>query len=139
MNRAQKTARANLILILPGMAAIIVLWALELGPIAFWLLGMLMAIVNSRNYYEKKSQKNITTFDERDEFITRKASVISYKVLWAFFGWACLMAWILTGPEGKISVYWLFAAFFGGSVVFNLVFSIAILILYGRGDKDGQE
>ena len=139
MNRAQKTARTNLILILPSAAAIIVLWAIELGPIAFWLLVMLMAIVNSRNYYEKKSQKDITTFDERDEFITRKASVIAYKVLWAFFGCACLTAWILTGPEGKISVYWLFAGLFGGSVILSLVFSIAILIFYGRGDKDGQE
>ena len=138
MNRAQKTARTNLILILPGLAAIILLWVIELGPIAFWLLAMLMAIVNSRNYYEKKSQKDITTFDERDEFIARKASVIAYKLLWTFFGWACLMAWILTGPERKISVYWLLAALFGGSVVLNLVFSIAILILYARGGKDGE-
>ncbi len=135
MNRAQKTARINLILILPGLAVIIVLWAIELGPIALWLLVMLMAIVNSRNYYENKSQKDITTFDERDEFITRKASVIAYKVLWAFFGCACLTAWILTGPEGKISVYWLLAGLFGGSVVFNLVFSIATLIQYGWGGK----
>ncbi len=135
MNRAQKTARINLILILPGLAVIIVLWAIELCPIALWLLVMLMAIVNSRNYYENKSQKDITTFDERDQFITRKASVVAYKVLWAFFGWACLMAWFLTGPEGKISVYWLLAGLFGGSVVFNLVFSIAILIQYGWRDK----
>jgi hypothetical protein len=139
MNRAQKTARTNLILILPGLAGVIALWAIELRAIAFWLLAMLMAIVNSRNYYEKKSQKDITTFDERDELITRKASVIAYRLLWAFFGWACLLAWILTSPEGKISVNWLFAALFGGSVVFNLVFSIAILIFYGRGDKDGEE
>jgi len=112
---------------------------MELGPIAFWLLVMLMAIVNSRNYYEKKSQKDTTTFDERDEFITRKASVIAYRFIWTFFGCACLLAWILTKPEGKVSVYWLFAGLFGGSVVLNLVFSIAILILYARGGKDGEK
>lgn len=137
MNRAQKTARTNLILILPGLAAIIVLWAIELGPIAFWLLVMLMAIVNSRNYYEKKSQTDITTFDERDEFILRKASLIAYRFIWTFFGCACLLAWILTKPEGKVSVYWLFAGLFGGSVILNLVFSVAILIQYRRGGKDG--
>jgi Ca2+/Na+ antiporter len=135
MNRAQKTARINLILILPSAVAIILLWAIELGPIAFWLLVMLMAIVNSRNYYEERSQRDITTFDERDEFITRKASLIAYRFIWTFFGCACLLAWIITKPEGRISVYWLLAGFFGGAVVFNLVFSIAILVQYGWGGK----
>ena len=87
-------------------------------------------------FINKNSKK---TFDERDQLILIRASLAAYVFLWLYFIATCIYAWLSASAERSISVNVMPMVIVGGIVVFLIVQSIATLIQYGRGGKNGEK
>ena len=140
MNRAQKIARFNLIVIAAscvlsgvavGISAIFVGMPKALGGLG--LMGICGLMGLSPFLFRKKQGQ--VSFDERDELIQKKAMLIAYTTFWISFVSACMIPWFIIGPSGSISVNALPFIVLGGFIILMLVQSVAILIQYGRRDK----
>jgi hypothetical protein len=145
MNRWQKMAWFELIVIIVG-SVISVLAAGTLPPderlmppnrvtvvivISFVLVGMSKAIF-------RKADKGVD-FDERDGQIHRRAK---------FFGWTgcglgmaatTFVCYFAVGPMGSFPPLALPVIPLVGVAIYMIVASVAALILYGRGGKDGEK
>jgi hypothetical protein len=88
-------------------------------------------------FFFNKSRKRTgtTKFDERDQLILIRATLVAYVVLWLYFIAACIYAWLSSGSERSISVNVMPMVIVGGIVVFLVVQSLATLIQYGREGK----
>ena len=95
----------------------------------FWLWILLQ---------QKMRRKNKVTFDERDEIIHKKAALAGYVGVWLYFVTACVIPWWLVGPKGTVSANILPIILIGGIIAFSVVQSLAILIQYGRSEKNGE-
>ena len=87
----------------------------------------------------KKQSPAEVDSDERDVLIRKKALLASYTSTWILFTISILILWFAIGPNGTIAV-WIFPlvileVFF----IAMIIYSIAILVQYGWGGKDGQE
>ncbi len=145
MNRAQKTARFNLIVLLAalGLSALAVgvsYFAIGLpmrraiggfGFLGIWgLLGLSPILF--------RKQPGEVDFDERDLLIQRKALVGAYSIFWFLFVLAAMIPFFVLGADGTVSVKYLAAMVFGGAAVVTIVQSIATLEMYGwrkRGNE----
>ncbi len=74
--------------------------------------------------------------DERDLSIDREATVAGYSFFWLFFVAACMIPWVVKGPDGTISVNFLMLMLGFGAFILLVVWSLVILILYRRQDDD---
>jgi hypothetical protein len=95
----------------------------------FWLF---LFLVNKNRKGKRKIE-----FDERDQLILIRATLAAYVVLWLYFIATCIYAWLSASPERSISVNVMPIVIVGGIAVFLVVYSIATLIQYGWGGKDG--
>ena len=100
-----------------------------------FLVIMIPALILLR---KKQSPAEVDS-DERDGLIRKKAMIASYTSVWILFTISILILWFAIGPNGTIAV-WVFPliileVFF----IAMIIYSIAILIQYGRGGKDGEE
>jgi len=140
MNRAQKIALYNLIVIMAsltitgaavGILAIVLGMPKALGGLGF--LGILGLIgLSPILFFKKQGQLG---FDERDLLIYNRASLVAYSLFWVFFTAACMVPWLVFGRGAKIPVVVLPCMLAGGFVIVQLIQSIAILIQYGRGGE----
>jgi hypothetical protein len=142
MNRFQKLARFNLIVILIALTlsaiAVSVLYFIVDLPMqralgGFGFMGITGLIGLSPVLYKKERGK--VSFDERDELINLRAVLAAYSVFWLVFTAACMIPWSIIGPSGSISVNVLPIMLFGIGITLALVHSLVILIQYGRGNK----
>lgn len=142
MNRAQKIARFNLI---------VVMMALILSVIAVGVLYFVVGLPMRRAFggfgfiaicgltglspllYKKEPGK--VSFDERDLLIHKKASLGAYSIFWFLFVLAAMIPFFVLGPKGTISVKYLPTMVFGGMVIVILVQSIVTLEEYGWRNK----
>jgi hypothetical protein len=99
----------------------------------FALLGCAWLIPLFLRRIRKKKGK--IAFDERDQFVVRRAALAAYVVLWLYFVIACVIAWWIVGPHGSISVNVMPLTLAGGLAIFGFVHNLAILIQYGRTNK----
>ena len=84
------------------------------------------------------NKRKTTVFDERDQFIFIRATLISYVVLWLYFIAACIYSWLSAAPEKSISVNVMPMVIVGGIAVFLATQSISTLIQYGRKGKENE-
>jgi len=142
MNRAQKIARFNLIVILTALilsvTAIGVTYffvGFAFGGFGFMGITGLMGL--SPLLYKKERDK--VSLDERDQLINYRAVLAAYSVFWLVFTAACMIPWWIIGPSGSISVNVsvnvLPIMLFGIGITLMLVHSSVILVQYGRQDK----
>lgn len=140
MNRMQKIAWYNLIVIVAALTAsgvTVGLLAIFFGmPIALAGLGFLgiTGFLGLSPVLFRKKQGEVD-FDERDLLINRKATVVAYSIFWLFFSAACMIPWFLVGPNKSIPSNSLPALLVAGGITLVLSQSLAILILYGKGEK----
>ncbi len=142
MNRSQKIARFNVIviltaLILSGIAVSVLYFFVDL-PIrgafgGFGFMGITGLMGLSPFLYKKERDK--VSLDERDQLINYRAVLAAYSVFWLIFTAACMIPWWIIGPSGSISVNVLPIMLFGIGMTLMLVHSVVILIQYGRRDK----
>ncbi len=83
-----------------------------------------------------KKEPGAVEFDERDIKINRKAALAGFASSYLYMCLACMLPFFIMGPKATISVVWLPNILLGGWVLTSLVYSITILVLYGKGDKD---
>ena len=145
MNRTQRTARFNLIVmsIARGLSALAVgVSYFVIGlPIrravgGFGLLGICGLLGLSPILFKKKTGE--VDFDERDLLIQRKALVGAYSIFWVLFVLAAMIPFFVLGSDGKVSVQYLAAMVFAGAVTVTLVQSIATLEMSGWRNKDHE-
>ena len=85
-----------------------------------------------------KKDKGKVTFDERDKNIKRLSALAGFAISYLFVGLACMIPFCVLGPQAKISVRWLPLIFGGAALTSFYVYSITLLILYGRTNKGAQ-
>lgn len=145
MNKAQKLARFNLIVILSalilsctatGIFYFVVGLPIQRALGGFGFIGICGLMGLSPLLYKKESCK--VSFDERDLSIQRKASLGAYSIFWFLFVLAAMIPFFVLGPKGKISVKYLPVMVFGGMIIVTLVQSIVTLAAYGRKGKENE-
>jgi hypothetical protein len=125
---AQKQAWYTLAVV--GVTVIVVAALAPLGRGALGGCGILGLTGLGPLFYRKKGGRVLT--DERDVMIQRRAVVIAYTVFWLVFIAAGVLVQFVF-PESIPS--WLVgASIWGAFMLFLAVFSIAILVQYGRGE-----
>ncbi len=142
MNRAQKMARFNLIVILTALVlstiAVSFLYFVVGFPMrsavgGFGFIGFCGLMGLSPFLYRKGSDK--VNFDERDLMIMRIASLVAYSIFWILFVLAAMIPFFVLGPKGMVSVKYLAAMVFGGMIIVVLVQSVITLGEYGWREK----
>ena len=142
MNKTQKIARFNLIVILIALTlsaiAVSALYFVVDLPIrrafgGFGFMGITGLMGLSPLLYKKERGK--VSFDERDELINYRAVLAAYSVFWLVFTAACMIPWSIIGPSGSISVNVLPIMLLGIGITLALVHSLMILVQYGWGIK----
>ncbi len=143
MNRAQKSAWFGLtmsmlllicliprvLLITPASRLIDLLW---LSPAFGFVVVLLIFLLR------KKGQDKVR-IDERDSCISRRALVAAFSSTAGLFMVACVIGPFIARPTTSISVLLLPRVLYSLFVVFILAYSVAVLIQYGWGGKDGKE
>ncbi len=77
--------------------------------------------------------------DERDELIKKRAVLVSFASVWILLIAATIIPWFAVGQDGSIPVCLLPIINFGVFLIVMLVHSIAVLVQYGWGGKDGEK
>ena len=154
MNRLQKYARDNLILILcilPFTALLTLMsvkvfgqtLSVELATRNFTILTysiLIVTVIKTRKVFRMRKEAKEVYFDERDQLINYRAVLCAYYVICIFLIVGLGFSLVFLGePIGSIPFYAL-PVFLGGiALVVVLVYSIAILIQYGWGGKNGEK
>ena len=151
MHPQQKHARFNLIVALSvvvlaglGYAVLFTLYGPKRAIAAFAFFGLCGLWGFGGRFYGKKGNSPAVTMDERDEDIRRRAMVIAWAVDWLYWGLICMVPWFVvvfgTGLEATqeplIPVFWLPLAYMVTGLVHTSAWSIAVLVLYGKGVGD---
>jgi hypothetical protein len=144
MNRAQKIALYNLIVIIASLtitgAAVGILSIVHgmpqaLGGLRF--LGIVGFVGLSPILFRKK--RGQLGFDERDLLIHKRATIAAYSIFWVFFTAACITPWLALDCGATIRVVVLPCILASGFIIVQLVQSIAILVQYGWGGKENAQ
>ena len=144
MNRVQKIAWSLVITISLGFIlsciAVAILYV-KLGmPKALAGLGFMgIAGLGGFSPLIFRKDKGKVTFDERDKLIKRRAALAGFATSYLFVGLACMIPFSILGLKASISVTWLPNIFMGAALSAFFVTSVAILVQYGWGGKDGEK
>ena len=141
MNRTQKealiTSGFSLLLLALGIVILVqTLTSVEVFRI--WLLVISLFIIISAVLLRIKQSRAEVEFDERDNAIKKNAVIVSFVSLWALLIAASIIPTLIVGDEGAIPVCFLPVINIAVFLIVMLVYSVAILVQYGRGVK-GEE
>ena len=92
--------------------------------------------------FRKKRKRDVVPSDERDKMLGQKATLAGALISSETLILACMISWgIYYIGQGKelISVHALPRIVVGGGITFFVSRAIALLILYGREGRHGQE
>ena len=104
----------------------------------YWSLGAYLAIVvASVTFLRKKQSPNEPDFDERDDLIKKRAVLASFVSVWILLIASSVIPQFIVGEEGSIPVWMLPIINLGVFLIAMVVYSVAVLVQYGWGDKDG--
>jgi len=143
MNRMQKIAWFNLIVITATIiitsAAIAIEFHIrgysQIGP---YFVAMLAMLKITPLLFKKPQGQSKVVCDERDDFIVQRAISFTNTAFWLVFILSCFLLWLAIRPESSVPTITLSLMAAGGALFVKAVCSVAILIQYGRGNKDGQ-
>jgi len=146
MNRTQKSALLNLSGFLVNIVflgylliTIFVLKSLPNRPVGIvWLLLFGVLFGGWALLLRKRQNSAEPEADERDKAIMRNAILVSFVSTWLFLAVATLVPALVLGEAGSVPVYVLTFTNFAVFLLAGLVYSVAILVQYGRSDK-GEE
>jgi len=141
MNKTRKGAMAVMvisILLLVFSMTIPLAWlykvpVLKILPLVFLVLSYI-AMGLSIIFFRKKQSPSEPDFDERDRIIKRKAILASYITLWILVFLGCTIPFMITDQCGIMPVSLLPIALFIMFIIVMLVYSLTILMQYGRGE-----
>jgi len=91
-------------------------------------------------FFINRKQKNAEAeIDERDTFIIRRALIAAFVSICVIPIVACAVAIFVLEPEASISVGGFPIIIYFIYIIFILIFSVAILVQYGREGIDGKK
>ncbi len=108
------------------------------GPVRIWSLLILLFMGISVFFLRKKQSSAEVDSDERDNLIKCRAVVACFVSVWILLIAASIIPQLIAGDVGSIPVCLLPVINMGIFLVSMLIYSVAILIQYGWGGKDGQ-
>lgn len=106
----------------------------------FWsMIAYFVFIAASIIFLRRKQSPNEPDFDERDDLIKKRATMVSFVSVWILLAAACIIPRFILGETGSIPVYVLTFINLGIFMIAMLVYNVAILVQYGWGDKDDEK
>ncbi len=143
MNRWQKTAVFNILVIffslsftIGAVTAIGITIGFSKASPGMGFLGFL-GLLGLRPLLFRKDKSKVS-FDERDLLISRKAVTLGFTASYLFFVFACMGCWWYARADGMMDVRVLPLIMVGGYIAAVLTGSASLLIMYGRGSKEGH-
>ena len=146
MNKAQKGAWFTL-----GLAILLLVFGIILftamftsgttatGLALFWSLLILTYMIVPIFLLRRKQSHSEIVVDERDNCIRKNAVLASFISVWVLLFIASIIPSYVVGQYGSIPVILLPIINFGIFLIILLVYSVAILVQYGWGGKDGRK
>ncbi len=139
MNRAQKIATYNLIMMISGSAVVLLTSLMELPDLVCVIeIVIVFTLVFTSPLLFKKKQGRVS-FDERDAIINQRAMLVAFSAAFGCLGGQYIMPLIKVGLEGSVRVYELVAMYIGALICFVISKSLMVLIQYGWGGKHAKE
>jgi uncharacterized membrane protein len=146
MNRYQKLAWFNLIVITATIIITTTAITIEFHMRGYSTIGgwfiVIMALLKLNPFLFKKPKgQNKVVSDERDTLIVKRALSFAYTIFWIVFIVSSFAVHIFMGmgPKSSVPTITLPLMACGGAVFIKIVSSVAILVQYGRGGKDGEK
>ncbi len=142
MNKYQKIAWFNLIVIMTTIIITTTAIAIEFrirgySTIGLWFIGILALLKFTPFMFKKPESRSGVVCDERDSLIRKRALSFAYTTFWIVFVLLSYLLFIIIGPKNSVPTMTLPLMAFGGALFMKIVCSVAILVQYGRGEKDG--
>jgi hypothetical protein len=145
MNRTQKSAWCGMVVTLTFLLLCIFLF-IEIAILKrIFLLANLLGVtilfslsVSLMIFIFKKQSPVEVEADERDKLIQTRAVVISFVSMWILLASCCLILRGILGISGMIAVWQLTLINFFIFTAELLIYSVAILLQYRWGRKDGE-
>jgi len=121
-----------------GMAAkqFITVWSLLI--LVFMGVSAILMGVSAILLRRKRSPAEVDS-DERDKMIKKNAVLVAFVAIWILLFVSSVGSWIAVGDAGSIPGCLLPLINMGVFLHVMIIYSIAILVQYGRGGKDGQK
>jgi len=146
MNRYQKLAWFNLIVITATIIITTTAIAIEIhirgySTIGWWCFPAILALLKFKPFMFKKPQgQDKVICDERDTLIVKRASSFAYTTFWWVFIVSSFAVHIFMGmgPKSSVPTITLPLMAVGGALFMVIVCSVAILVQYGRRDKNHE-
>ena len=106
MNRLQKLAWFNLVVITTTIVVSTIATSIEINirgytTIGFWVFVVLLLPLRFKPYLFKGSQCKVL-FDERDNLIKQRATVFAYTVFWWVFLISSFLLFLILGPRSSV-------------------------------------
>lgn len=141
MNRYQKIAWFNLIVIATTVIATATAIAVEFrmrgySTVGLFFLGILVLLKFTPRMFRKLQSEHGVVSDERDDLIVAGANSYAWLAFWWVFVGSCFLLFFIIGPQNHVPTIALPLMAFAGGLIQKTACSVAILIQYGRGDKD---
>jgi hypothetical protein len=143
MNRYQKIAWFNLVVIVAAMVATSTAIALELhvrdySAMGWWFVTLLALLKLTPHLFKKPQSPGGVVSDERDDLILKRVVSYAWTAFWWIFVALCFLSFLIIGPESFVPTITLPLMALGAGLFLKAACSVAILVLYGRGIKDEQ-
>ena len=143
MNRAQRSALVNLSGFVANVAIFCYLFVTifvfrslpNRTATAIWLPVLVLWFGSGLLLLRKKQSPVEPQADERDKAIMKNAVLVSFVATWLLLAAATLVLALMLGEAGAVPVYLLTFINWGVFVCAGIVYSVAILIQYGRGGQ----
>jgi len=146
MNRTQKSAWSNLAVaalyipvIVWALVRLFVLKSIPEGLERFWPVPVFIIFAVTSIVLMRRKQSPVEVeSDERDRLIKYRAVVACFVSVWILLAAATLIPSIVVGVKGSIPIWLLTFINVGVLLITLLVYSVAVLVQYGWGAKDGR-
>jgi hypothetical protein len=137
MNRYQKLAWWNIIVItftiIITTAAIVIEFHIRgYSTLGIYFIAPLVLLQFNRYLFKKPQSEDGVISDERDSLIIKRALAFTFMTFWWVFLISSFLLWWFIGPRNSVPTITLPLMVLGGGIFMKIVFSVAILVLYGK-------
>ena len=106
-----------------------------LGLVKVWSGFILVFLAGGVAFVHWKRKPSEVNFDERDNSVRKNAVLVAFVSLWVLLFAASIIPSFVAGDEGSIQVCLLPIINIGVFLIVMLVYSVAVLVQYGWGNK----
>jgi len=144
MNKTQRGALFTLSVSILLIAFGVIIFTSMLTPgdrtagitlVKVWIWLILAILAGGIAFVHWKRRASEVDFDERDNSIKTNAVLVSFVSLWVVLFAASIIPWFVAGDAGSIPACLLPIINLGVFLIVMLVYSVAILVQYGRTCK----